>query len=206
MANLFDVTCKCCGKIFKVRRYRRFEAKYCSRRCFGKAVLCTPEVQAKITRHYGSEHHRWKGGKTLRKDGYILLEVHGQRFFEHRYVMEQFLGRKLKSTESIHHINGNKADNRIENLKLFSGGEKEHHLFEIANKTTRATCRICKKKFDAPYYNFHYCEDCRKRICKNCGKEFLFDTKKTKSPNVFCSKNCRNIWNKSKWKANNPKK
>lgn len=203
MANLFEVICKRCGKVFEVRRYRRFTAKYCSRSC---SLKDHPPDQKKIKRNYGIDHPMWKGGKVLRKDGYILLEVHGQRFFEHRYIMEQFLGRKLKSTESIHHINGDKADNRIENLKLFSGGEREHHLFEIANKNTKATCRICNKKFEAPYYNSHYCEECRKRICKNCGKVFLFNTRKSKNPNVFCSKNCRDIWNKSKWKANNPKK
>jgi hypothetical protein len=39
---------------------------------------------------------------------------------EHRYVMEQQLNRKLYIEETVHHINGDRQDNRIENLELFS--------------------------------------------------------------------------------------
>lgn len=108
--------CKFCGKKFYVPKYRLKTAKYCSQNC---TLRDNPPNQKTIKRNYGKNHPRWKGGKTIHSAGYILLNIGYKKFFEHRKIMEKFLGRRLERKEHVHHRNGDKTDNRIENLMLF---------------------------------------------------------------------------------------
>lgn len=61
---------------------------------------------------------------------YKKITINGKKIDEHRYLMEQALGRKLRKDEVVHHINGDKMDNRIENLQVMSWAEhnKLHSL------------------------------------------------------------------------------
>lgn len=79
----------------------------------------------------GENHGSWKGGR-VNIQGYIAVAVSPDSPFasmrmragyvlEHRLVMAKTLGRALWPWETVHHINGNKTDNRIENLQLRYG-------------------------------------------------------------------------------------
>lgn len=77
---------------------------------------------------FREQSFNWKGGKRKDKFGYIHIWISEKQKLvrEHRLVMEQHLGRALRPNEDVHHINGVKDDNRIENLQLVTKSQHTH--------------------------------------------------------------------------------
>jgi hypothetical protein len=111
------IACPMCKKVTYVcpstLKLNKHGMKLCSRKClidFTKKGLAPWGFHRK----YEIRSH----------NPYKRKQIKGVRMTEHRRVMQDHIGRKLKRNEHVHHINENQNDNRIENLQILSS--KEH--------------------------------------------------------------------------------
>lgn len=142
-------SCAACGKLVKI--YPSNAGRYRSERTF-----CSVDCRRSVV--VGPEHPQYKG-RYPNKQGYIKIRgdrvpaayrsmcVRGDSVLEHRLIMATHLGRPLEHWEVVHHKNGVKDDNRIDNLELL--GNHEHAGVSAVEHRHIATLRRSNKDLEA---------------------------------------------------------
>lgn len=143
MRKTIDFVCIECKKVFQCFPCRKKDRKFCSEKCYrnSDSYKRNPRMKGKKhsldTRFKMSESRKgknlgmnnpcWKGG-IIKHNGYTLFKIKGKYIQEHRIIVENFIGRTLQNEECTHHINGERSDNRIENLMVFKN-QSSHKKF-----------------------------------------------------------------------------
>jgi HNH endonuclease len=130
---------KICGTESQVRIAKRDYGlfKYCSDEC---RILGLNKFQ-------GREKRRGSEKRYLEAKGYVRVidwSTGKRRFImEHRLVMERMIGRRLRPEERVHRINGDRADNRPENLRLYV--DHSEHM-RVEHPQLAATMNSARKR------------------------------------------------------------
>jgi hypothetical protein len=121
---------KICLECKKEFRPKRNNSKYCSRKC----------MWVNNGGHNKKTEGWWKNARGY-IEGFVWINENTQiRIKQHRWIMEKHLSRKLLKTEDVHHINGIKSDNRLENLELI-----DHGKHTGKSNITRKGCKYEKR-------------------------------------------------------------
>lgn len=112
---------------------------------YSKSAICRYLNRIGVsTNHVKDRHHNWKGGRQVTSTGYVIIAIDiDDPYFsmaqkngyvaEHRYNMAKYLGRLLYEWETVHHIDGNRQNNNIQNLQLRIGPHGAGQAYHCAD-------------------------------------------------------------------------
>jgi len=108
----------------KARKKRGSDKDYC-KKC-GYIFRKTPILRGEMS-------PLWKGGVSLNDNGYLRRTYYDEngnkiKCYEHKYIYEKHLGRKLSKTEKVHHIDNDKLNNNIGNMYLCKDKRSHYHI------------------------------------------------------------------------------
>lgn len=143
------IACESCG----YERWSTYRQGNPPKLCLKCQWLSARQKGLETREIYGEDNPNWKGGRRTRTDGYIEARIKSDDFFypmadktsyvlEHRLVMAKYLKRCLLTWEVVHHRNGIKGDNRIENLELVTSNSKHHTITMLTKYIKRLEKRI----------------------------------------------------------------
>ncbi len=120
--------CTICGGEFRVKWSHAQRRKCCSRKCKDK-------LQSILLQ--GENNPKWKGGQFQKEEGYVMIRMGNKYIYEHILTWKRNNG-SIPKGHVIHHINGDKSDNRIENLSCMS--QSDHMKLHMNTKKKYRHC------------------------------------------------------------------
>ena len=135
---MIETMCTLCGT--------RITAKTTTKKYCDDCRLDVSRKHGKMGADEAIRRNGWdthESGRRQTKDGYVLIrDKNGNWKAEHRVLMEQKMGRPLiPKIESVHHINGIRNDNRLENLELWLGA------IRYGQRATDVKCHNCGEAY-----------------------------------------------------------